>query len=149
MNKTKNFNPNLNMDVLNMEDNKQFFHQLNHLSVLVEIKDQNYGKNKKLQQGTNLNKKNYAKTKINKNKKRTHGSKARTLRIVGVCGLVGGMAQIQYLNSVSRQIRGTLNSCKRRMMKLASLIPSEAPPMSTQTDSNPVVPLLAKSSDPF
>ena len=77
------------MDMLNIEDNKQFFHQLNHLTVLLEIKNQNYNKTKELQQGTNLNKRNYAKTKRNKNKyaktKRNknknmnHGLKARTL----------------------------------------------------------------------
>ena len=85
MNKTKNFNPSFNKDMLNMEDNKQFFHQLNHLSVLIEIEDQSFGNTKKLQQGTNLNKKNYAKTKMNNNKKKTSGSKARTLRIVSIC----------------------------------------------------------------
>ena len=42
MNKTKNFTPSFNKDMLNTEDNKQFFHQLNHLSVLIEIKDQSF-----------------------------------------------------------------------------------------------------------
>ena len=55
MNKTTSFNPNLDMDMLNNEDNKQSFNQLSYLSVRADIKDKNYGKTKKLQQGTNVN----------------------------------------------------------------------------------------------
>ena len=64
---SKIFNPNFVLDMLNMKDNKQFFHQLNHLTILFDIK--NYNKTKELQQDTNLNKKNYAKTKRNKDHK--------------------------------------------------------------------------------
>ena len=81
MTKAKSFNPNYDMDILEMEDNKQFFHQLNHLSVVSNIKNKNYGKAKKLQQKNSCNNKNYAKTKTNKNKKRNCVPKFRTLQM--------------------------------------------------------------------
>ena len=89
--------------MLEMDYNKHLFHQLSHLSVLSNIRNKNYGKTKKLQQKTNHNNKNYAKTKTNKNKKKNGVSNFRTLRIIGVCGLTGGLVQLHYLTCPSWQ----------------------------------------------